>query len=105
MVSCEIENENGIDKLKWIKLEEEKPENITQSETDLTAHVLSESNVNLTSESNLNLEPQTKTYLLENSPNTLFDLYPPDKVDSQDNKKEEPPKIKPKKTKTQKDEF
>ena len=103
MVSCEIENENGIDKLKWNKLEEEISENIPQIETDLTAHVLSESNVNLTStESNLNLDPQARAYLSENSHNSLFDLYPPRNVDSIETKNEELPKIKPKKTKIHK---
>lgn len=56
MVSCEIENEKGVDRLRWIKLEEDKTDNINinQSEADLTGHIMSESDINLTSENNIN---------------------------------------------------
>ena len=102
MVSCEIENEKGVDRLKWIKLEEDKADNINQSEANLTSHIMSESDINLTSENNINTLNQD-THLLNNTLNSLFDLYPPLSIDAVDNTIKEPPKIKP--TATQRHHF
>jgi len=72
MISCSIENVNGIDKLKWEKLEDDRNDDISVFENRREL---------LTNASLINndiLKINTKTT------NTLYDLYPPENI-NQDN--------------------
>ena len=80
MISCSIENVNGIDKLKWEKLEDDRNEDISifESRRDLLAD--DEQNKNITIARNnemLNLNAQTT--------NTLYELYPPENINQVNN--------------------
>ena len=74
MISCSIENVNGIDKLKWEKLEEDRNDDmisIFENRRDL-----------LTNEALINndtLKINTKTT------NTLYDFYPPENINQGEN--------------------
>ena len=74
MISCSIENVNGIDKLKWEKLEDDRNDDmisIFENRRDL-----------LTNEALINndtLKINTKTT------NTLYDFYPPENINQGEN--------------------
>ena len=74
MISCSIENVNGIDKLKWEKLEDDRNDDmisIFENRRDL-----------LTNEALINndtLKINTKTT------NTLYDFYPPENINKGEN--------------------
>ena len=74
MVSCEVEKENGIDVLKWNILEGN--ENKTQNEMDSQVNQNDEKNIEMNNIKN------NHDYLNENTTNTIFDLYPPEKFNS-----------------------
>ena len=85
MVSCEIENVNGIDKLKWSKLENESEtnENNIISKKDLLENPY-ESNENINN--NLKTENDNtlrlEQHLRIQTSNSLYELYPPENVNS-----------------------
>ena len=79
MISCEIENINGIDELKWNKVENMESNN---NDLDITKRELNETNNEtkeaIGEEDKLNLVD----YLINKTSNTLFELYPPENIDS-----------------------
>ena len=87
MVSCEIENVNGVDKLKWNKLENDSADLITKdmdlSQRELTGN---DNHAKLESETNLNLN--LERHLLIKTSNTLHELFPPENVNSVEFKRE-----------------
>ena len=91
MISCEIENENGVDKLKWKKLEGDN-EDMNKTDIDSTKKNLIGNNISLhlneTSTTNFN------NHLIDDTSNGLNDLYPPQKITQEDMKKPEPKKKK-----------
>ena len=78
MVSCELENVNGLEKLKWSKLENEE---LNINELDMTKRELNETNnetqATITEDSKMDLQK----HLIIKTSNTLFELYPPENVD------------------------
>ena len=88
MVTCEIEKENGIDKLKWIKLEEDKNDNTNPNDQDNSIQEMIGQNNNLPLDNKLKIEQ----YLIDNTPNTLYDLYPPENINTSVVEKEQPKK-------------
>ena len=91
MVSCEIENVNGLDKLKWSKIDNEE---LNNQDMDMTKRELNESHnetqATLGEESKLDLGK----HLLIKTSNTLFELYPPENVDTIKLQRNEPHKKK-----------
>ena len=91
MVSCEIENVNGLDKLTWSKLDNEE---LNHQDMDMTKRELNESHnetqATLGEESKLDLGK----HLLIKTSNTLFELYPPENVDTIKLQRNEPHKKK-----------
>ena len=91
MVSCEIENVNGLDKLKWSKIDNEE---LNNQDMDMTKRELNESHnetqATLGEESKLDLGK----HLLIKTSNTLFELYPPENVDAIKLQRNEPHKKK-----------
>ena len=85
MVSCEIENVNGVEKLKWNKLENDSND-LTTNNMDITNRELigNDNHLILENESNLNLE----RHLLIKTSNTLYELFPPENVNSVEFKRE-----------------
>ena len=73
MVSCEIENENGQDLLKWNILEGTSE----QYGNDLNSYGKQISNNDIENSFN-----QNEIFLNENTENTVFDLYPPENLNS-----------------------
>ena len=80
MISCSIENVNGIDKLKWEKLENDRSDDFSLFESTRELLGNDEQNKNITMARNneiLNINTQTT--------NTLYDLYPPENIDKVNN--------------------
>ena len=83
MVSCEIDNENGNEVLKWKKLEEdENPENTQESPQQYDSF-----NQMISNKSQNNLIETTS--FLENTSNNIYELYPPENINLNDFNKEE----------------
>ena len=76
MISCEIDNENGNDVLKWKKLEgegeEEMPTNIDNSVKNMIGDNTESMNGPI-----LNKEVSS---LMENTSNNIYELYPPENI-------------------------
>ena len=74
MLSCEIENENGNDVLKWNKLEGEE-----EMTTDIDSSVknMIEDNSGNKNEPVLSLDTNS---LMENTSNNIYELYPPENL-------------------------
>ena len=91
MVSCEIENVNGLDKLKWSKIDNEE---LNNQDMDMTKRELNESHNE--TQATLGEEPKLDLgkHLLIKTSNTLFELYPPENVDTIKLQRNEPHKKK-----------
>jgi cation-transporting ATPase 13A3/4/5 len=83
MVSCEIDNENGNEVLKWKKLEEDEGHQNTQESPNPDDSV----NQMILNKSQNNLIETTS--LLENTSNNIYELYPPEDINLNDINKEE----------------
>jgi magnesium-transporting ATPase (P-type) len=99
MVACEIENVNGVDHLKWIKLEGDSNNEININKVDDSnneIYINKVDDINDISKGDLN----RNKHLEDNTPNTLHDLFPPQNISSVDMKNEDKKKeIKKKKQK------
>ena len=80
MVSCEIENENGKDVLKWKKLEDSEEKDIENNIEPIIGHNQRISDSNLIADNNS---------LDENTSYSINDLYPPVNINSIESKNEE----------------
>ena len=92
MVSCNIENVNGIDKLKWEKLENDRNNNIID-ELDNSQRDLLDKGETTGDNERLLLDK----HLITKTNNTLYDLYPPENINSAEFRKEPVHKKKEKK--------
>ena len=82
MVSCEIENENGIDVLKWKKLEGE--EEISQKEIDNSLNPIIEENKEVIKSNEF---PDANS-LIETTSNNINELYPPENINTMEMSKD-----------------
>ena len=84
MISCEIENVNGMDKLKWAKIEDESETNDINKITKDLLEKIDDSNVDINQ--NLNTENDNtlrlEQHLRIKTSTTLYELYPPENVNS-----------------------
>ena len=92
MISCSIENVNGIDKLKWEKLENDRNNNIID-ELDNSQRDLLDKGETTGDNERLLLDK----HLITKTNNTLYDLYPPENINSAEFRKEPVHKKKEKK--------
>ena len=93
MIACEIENNDGIDYLKWTKINDINDNDNNKSlqqekDNSITNMIFNDVNLDLDNNNNL------KNNLIKNTSNTLYDLFPPDDIN-----KEEKPKKKENQTK------
>ena len=101
MISCEVENVNGLDKLKWNKLENETNNDIINTiptEQKETIESLDNSKNQFIENSNLKLvntndNQNIKNDLLEETSTNLYQIYPPEKINPSLAIKEKHPKI------------
>ena len=82
MVSCNIENVNGMDKLKWERLEDDRNNN-ELNELDSSRKDLLDNG-----ETGDNSRLLLDKHLLAKTSNTLYDLYPPEDINSAEFRKE-----------------
>ena len=84
MISCEIENVNGMDKLKWAKIEEEADSNDIFNSTKDLLDKPDDTNGNVNQ--NINTENvntlRLEQHLRIKTSTTLYELYPPENVNS-----------------------
>ncbi len=79
MVSCEIENENGNDTLKWKHLEnEENINNRNNGDFNSSTNIMINDKP-IENNNNLLFDPNT---MMENTSYNIFDLYPPEDINS-----------------------
>ena len=89
MISCEIEEENGREVLKWNLLENEEQEEINNNK-EMESSIAPIMNENDLMKGNNIIDT---TSLLENTSNNIDDLYPPENINNQVVHQEEVPKI------------
>jgi magnesium-transporting ATPase (P-type) len=83
MVSCYIENVNGMDKLKWEKLEDDRNHDMS-NELDNSKKDLLINGETMGDNERLLLNK----HLIDKTSNTLYDLYPPENINSAEFRKE-----------------
>ena len=88
MISCEIEDENGREILKWNKLENEQEEGMINDKEMESSMIPIKSENDLIKGNNI----IDTTSLLENTSNNIDDLYPPENINNQVIHKEYVPK-------------
>ena len=84
MTLCDIENVNGVDKLKWEKLEDDNNNDLFIFKSDKIRREVSENE-----ELNKNISTTDNNDILKiitKANNTLYDLYPPENIKSAENK-------------------
>ena len=82
---CDIEKINGQEKLKWDKIHVENNES-NLNDINLSEREIIETNKETQTQTQINIENESKLYLIQNlkikTSNTLFELYPPEKIHS-----------------------
>ena len=88
MISCEIENENRNEILKWKKLEDDEGQEVTNHENTRENPYNHDDSINpmMISKSQINLMEENS--FLENTPNNIYELYPPENFNLNDSNKE-----------------
>ena len=82
MVSCSIENVNGLDKLKWEKLEDDRHNNMTPELNNSQRELM------VNEEMGDNEKSLLDKHLIGKTSNTLYDLFPPENINSAEFRKE-----------------
>ena len=98
MISCEIENVNGLDKLKWEKLEDEINDYMNLGQDKSRKELL-----DIGDQPGNNEKMPLAKHLIDKTSNTLYDLYPPENINSAEFKRE--PAYKKKLNKIDKKKF
>ena len=76
IILCKLEDKNGLDELKWIKMEN----NFDKDYENNYLNINKIGNENLVNNNNINFYSQE--YLKNNSDSSLHDLYPPEKINT-----------------------
>ena len=79
MISCEIENENGKEALKWKLLENEQEEETNEKEMESSIAPIKSENDLIKGNSNI----IDATSFLENTSNNIDELYPPENINNE----------------------
>ena len=82
MVSCSIENVNGLDKLKWEKLEDDRHNNMIRELNSSKRELMGNEEMGDNEKSLL------AKHLIGKTSNTLYDLFPPESINLAEFKRE-----------------